>query len=78
METFRRNYHVLEFSSATVQTKYHALGFHELFSKKLQKVSVLVKNQGKLTNLLKLGTFRANYHVLAFSSTFEQKPAKGV
>ena len=53
----------------------------QLFSKKLQKVahfekSKLVKNDEKSTIWPKLATFRGNYHVSAFLSTFKQKAAK--
>ena len=48
----------------------------QLFSTKLQKVAHFVKNDQKTSIWPKLGTFRGNYHVSAFLSTFQQKVAK--
>ena len=50
--------------------------FDEVFSKKLQKVPHFVKKHEKPSIWPKLWTFRANYHVLAFSWTFQQEVAK--
>ena len=50
--------------------------FHEVFSKKLQKVPRLVKKHEKWSIWPKLATFRTNYHVLAFRWTFQEKNAK--
>ena len=41
--------------------------------KKVEKVAHLVKNDEKSSIWPKLATFRGNYHVSAFSSTFQQK-----
>ena len=48
----------------------------QLFSKKFQKVADFVKDDEKSTIWPKLPTFRENYHVSAFPSTFQQKNAK--
>ena len=48
-------------------------GFHQIFSKKLQKVWDFVKNYQNLKSWPKLATFRSNYHVLGFSSRFQKK-----
>ena len=53
-----------------------SLHFDELFRKKLQKVPHFVKKHEKPSIWPKLATFRANYHVLAFSWTFQQEVAK--
>ena len=53
-----------------------SLHFDELFRKKLQRVAQFVKNHEKSSIWPKLSTFRANYHVLAFSWTFQQEVAK--
>ena len=53
-----------------------SLHFHQLFMKKLQKVPPFVKKHEKPSIWPKLSTFRANYHVLAFSWTFQQEVAK--
>ena len=50
--------------------------FHELFTKKLQKVPHFVKKHGKSSISPKLGTFRKNYHVFTFRWTLWQKLAK--
>ena len=50
--------------------------FDELFSKRLQKVLRFVKKHEKSSIWPKLATFWANYHVLAFSWTFQQENAK--
>ena len=50
--------------------------FHELFSKKLQKVPHFVKKHGKSSISRKLATFRKNYHVFTFRWTFRQTVAK--
>ena len=55
-------------------TKFRRFG--ELFSKKVQKVAHFMKNNEKSSIWPKLPTFRANYHVSAFFSTFEQEVAK--
>ena len=49
--------------------------FGHAFSKKLQKVTHFVKKQEKSSIWPKLATFRANYNVSAFWSTFQQKVA---
>ena len=48
----------------------------ELFGKKLEKVPHLKKKHEKSSIWSKLGTFLANYHVLACWSTFQQKVGK--
>ena len=48
----------------------------QLFSTKLQKVAHFVKNDEKSTIWPKLDSFRGNYHVSAFVSTFKQKSCK--
>ena len=53
-----------------------SLHFDELFRKKLQKVPHFVKKHEKPSIWPKLATFWANYHVLAFSWTFQQENAK--
>ena len=53
-----------------------SLHFDQLFRKKLQKVPHFVKNHEKPSIWPKLATFRANYHVLAFSWTFQKEVAK--
>ena len=53
-----------------------SLHFDELFRRKLQKVPHFVKKHGKPSIWPKLATFGANYHVLAFSWTFQQGGAK--
>ena len=50
--------------------------FDELFSKRLRKVPRVVTKHEKSSIWPKLATFRTNYHVLAFSWTFQQKVAK--
>ena len=50
--------------------------FDELFSKRKQKVPRFVKKHEKSSIWPKLATFRANYHVLAFRWTFQEKNAK--
>ena len=50
--------------------------FDELFSKRLQKVPRFVKKHETSSIWPKLGTFRTNYHVLAFRWTFQEKNAK--
>ena len=50
--------------------------FGQLFSKKVEKVAYFVKNDEKSSIWPKLSTFRGNYHVSAFLSTFQQKVAK--
>ena len=52
------------------------LHFDELFRKKSQKVPHFVKKHEKSAIWPKLSTFRANYHVFAFSWTFQQEVAK--
>ena len=44
--------------------------------KKVEKVAHFVRNDEKSSIWRKLSTFRANYHVLAFSWTFQQEVAK--
>ena len=53
-----------------------SLHFDELFRKKLEKVRHFVKKHEKPSIWPKLASFRANYHVLAFSWTFQQEVAK--
>ena len=53
-----------------------SLHFDELFRKKLQKVAHFVKKHEKPSIWPKLASFGANYHVLAFSWTFQQEVAK--
>ena len=53
-----------------------SLHLDQLFRKKLQKVPHFVKKHKKPSICQKLGTFRANYHVLAFSWTFQKEVAK--
>ena len=53
-----------------------SLYFDELFRKKFQKVPHFVKKHKKPSIWQKLATFRANYHVLAFSWTFQKEVAK--
>ena len=53
-----------------------SLHFDQHFGKKLQKVPQFVKQHEKSWIWPKLSTFRANYHVLAFSWTFKQEVAK--
>ena len=53
-----------------------SLHFDELFRKKLQKVPHFVKRNEKPSIWPELATFRANYHVLAFSWTFQKEVAK--
>ena len=69
------------------RTKHHRFGqklqlfqqttmfprFGQLFSKNVEKVAHFVKEHEKSSIWPKLATFRANYHVSAFSWTFEQK-----
>ena len=50
--------------------------FCQLFSRKLQKLAHFVKEHEKSLTWPKLATFQSNYHVSAFSSTFQQKDAK--
>ena len=60
-----------------LRTKYHVLvHLDELFRKKLQKVAHFVKKHEKPSIWPKLASFGANYHVLAFSWTFQQEVAK--
>ena len=44
--------------------------FHQLFGQKLEKVAHFVKKHEKWSISLKVGPLEANYHVLAFLSTF--------
>ena len=53
-----------------------SLHFDELFRKKLRKVVHFVKKHEKPSIWPKLASFGANYHVLAFSWTFQQEVAK--
>ena len=53
-----------------------SLHFDQLFRKKLQKVPHFVKKHEKPSIWEKLAIFRANYHVLAFSWTFQKEVAK--
>ena len=53
-----------------------SLHFDQLFRKKLQKVPYFVKKHEKPSIWPKLAIFRANYHVLAFSWTFQKEVAK--
>ena len=53
-----------------------SLHFDELFRKKMQKVPHFVKKHEKPPIWSKLSTFRATYHVFAFSWTFQQEVAK--
>ena len=48
----------------------------QLFRKKFQKLAHFVKEHKKSLTWPKLATFRANYYVSAFLSTFKQKAAK--
>ena len=50
--------------------------FGQLFSKKLQKVAHFVKRHANSSIWPKLDSFRVNYHVSAFWSTFQAKVAK--
>ena len=52
--------------------------FSQLFSKKLQKVAHFVKKHEKSSIWPKLTTSRANYHVSAFWSAFQQKVVKSI
>ena len=51
--------------------------FGELLSQKLEKVAHFVKEHGKSSIWRKLASFRGDYHVSPFWSTFEQKVVKG-
>ena len=53
-----------------------SLHFDQLFRKKLQEVLLFVKKHEKRSIWPKLATFGANYHVLAFSWTFQKEVAK--
>ena len=53
-----------------------SLHFDELFRKKLQKVPQFVKEHGKRAIWPKRATLGANYHVLAFTRTFQKELAK--
>ena len=53
-----------------------SLDFDELFRKKFQKVPHFVIKHEKPSIWPKLEIFRANYHVLAFSWTFQKEVAK--
>ena len=53
-----------------------SLHFDEVFRKKFQKVPHFVIKHEKPSIWPKLSTFRANYHYLAFSWTFQQEVAK--
>ena len=53
-----------------------SLHFDQLFRKKLQKVPHFVKKHKKPSIWPKLAILRANYHVLAFSWTFQKEVAK--
>ena len=53
-----------------------SLHLHELFRRKLQKVPHFVKKHEKPSISPELLTFRANYHVLAFSWTIPKEVAK--
>ena len=53
-----------------------SLHFDELFRKKLQKVAHFEKKNENSSIWPELATFRANYHVLAFSWTFQKEVAK--
>ena len=53
-----------------------SLHLDQLFRKKLQKVPHFVKKHEKPSIWPKLAIFRANYHVLAFSCTFQKEVAK--
>ena len=48
----------------------------KLFTKKLQTLAHFVKKEEKSSIFPKLATFRANCHVSAFWSTFQQKVSK--
>ena len=50
--------------------------FNQLFGKKLQKVAHFVKKGEKSSIWRKHSTFRGNYHVPRFESTFRKKVAK--
>ena len=50
--------------------------FDELFSQRLHKVAQFVREHENSSIWPKLATFGANYHVLAFSWTFQQGDAK--
>ena len=54
-----------------------SLHFDALFAKKVQKVPHFVKKHEKPSIWPKLAIFRGNYHVLAFSWTFQKEVAKG-
>ena len=53
-----------------------SLHFDEIFRKKLQKVAHFEKKNENSSIWPELATFRANYHVLAFSWTFQKEVAK--
>ena len=53
-----------------------SLHFDALFAKKVQKVPHFVKKHEKPSIWPKLAIFRGNYHVLAFSWTFQKEVAK--
>ena len=53
-----------------------SLHFDELFRKTLQKVPHFVKKREKSSIWANFATFRTNYHVFAFRSTFQEKLAK--
>ena len=48
----------------------------ELFSKKIQKVPHFEKKLSEIVDLAEVDTFRRNWHVLAFWSSFQEKVAK--
>ena len=50
--------------------------FGQLLSQKVQKVAHFVKNDEKSSIWQKLDSFRGNYHVSAFLSTFMQNSCK--
>ena len=72
----RTKYHRFGQNFATFRTTTMSLDFDQLFTEKLQKVPHFVKKHEKSSIWPKLSTFRANYHVSAFSWTSQQEVAK--
>ena len=66
---FGQNFHLFEET-----TMFHRFG--QVFTRKFRKVTNFVKKQENSSTWQKLATFRANYHVSAFWSTFQQKLSK--
>ena len=71
-EKARKLIHLAKTMQLFEQTTIY-LHFDELFRRKLHKVPHFVKKHEKPSIWPKLSTFRANYHVLAFSWTFKQE-----